>query len=54
MNCPGISTTRLGSTITTEAAHPCRRALEARRAIERHREELELSRDIDEEAWFDD
>lgn len=31
-----------------------RRALEARRAIERHREELELSRDIDEEAWFEE
>lgn len=31
-----------------------RRALEARRAIERHREERELSRDIDDEAWFEE
>lgn len=34
--------------------HASKRLLEARRAIERRREEKELSPFIDEESWFDD
>lgn len=34
--------------------HATRRLLEARRAIERHREEKELMSRIDETAWFAD
>lgn len=31
-----------------------RRSLEARRAIERHREEQELARNINDDLWFED
>ncbi|WP_246077557.1 PA3496 family putative envelope integrity protein [Neptunomonas concharum] len=31
-----------------------KRLLAARRAIEAHREEVRLSKEIDREAWFDD
>ncbi len=34
--------------------HATRRLLEARRAIERHREEKELMSRIDDESWFED